>query len=208
MSVAAWPIVHRRAWRSLLRVKLALLDRRKYRRVVLEDVCGMTFVILPDVFNPKLLRSGEFLVQQLARPDLLLMRPGWGGGLPAYTAISLESLGEQDSRDLAAHLLGETDADAARVVEPFTGEGIYYALRSGELAAQAIAKIIRGQDRRVAVGEFSRAHAAMYRGRLWINQLARAAVLSPRFASQLMRVTPFGALIARSMTNRIAGRGD
>ena len=28
--------------------------------------------------------------------------------------------------------------DAARVVEPFTGEGIYYALRSGELAAEAI----------------------------------------------------------------------
>src|SRR4029077_4031468 len=30
--------------------------------------------------------------------------------------------------------------DAARVVEPFTGEGIYYALRSGELAASAIAE--------------------------------------------------------------------
>src|SRR5205814_1422552 len=28
--------------------------------------------------------------------------------------------------------------DAARVVEPFTGEGIYYALASGELAAKAI----------------------------------------------------------------------
>ncbi len=28
--------------------------------------------------------------------------------------------------------------DVARVVEPFTGEGIFYALRSGELAAQAI----------------------------------------------------------------------
>jgi Dehydrogenases (flavoproteins) len=30
--------------------------------------------------------------------------------------------------------------DAARVVEPFTGEGIYYALRSGELAANAAQK--------------------------------------------------------------------
>ena len=35
--------------------------------------------------------------------------------------------------------------DAARVVEPLTGEGIYYALRSGELAANAIVKIIRGR---------------------------------------------------------------
>ena len=33
--------------------------------------------------------------------------------------------------------------DAARVVEPFTGEGISYALRSGELAAEAIRAIAR-----------------------------------------------------------------
>src|SRR5438309_4933798 len=36
--------------------------------------------------------------------------------------------------------------DAARVVEPFTGEGIYYAVRSGELAANAIVKILRGEQ--------------------------------------------------------------
>ena len=40
--------------------------------------------------------------------------------------------------------------DAARVVEPFTGEGIYYALRSGELAAAAITKVIRGENRPLA----------------------------------------------------------
>lgn len=66
--------------------------------------------------------------------------------------------------------------DAARVVEPFTGEGIYYALRSGELAADAIAT---GADYAVA-------HRAMYRGRLWINTLARAAVVRPRFGSALL----------------------
>src|SRR5499427_5927334 len=76
--------------------------------------------------------------------------------------------------------------DAARVVEPFTGEGIYYALRSGELAAATIVKIIRGEDRQLAVREFARAHRAMYRGRLWVNQLARAAVLSPKVASALL----------------------
>jgi geranylgeranyl reductase family protein len=89
--------------------------------------------------------------------------------------------------------------DAARVVEPFTGEGIYYALRSGELAADAIVKIIRGEDRQLALREFARASAKMYRGRLWINRLARAAVLSPRVASffiQAARVQP----ILRSLT--------
>src|SRR6516162_11397294 len=73
--------------------------------------------------------------------------------------------------------------DAARVVEPFTGEGIYYALRSGELVANAIARIIRGHDRTPVLKEFRRACAEMYRGRLWINRLARAAVLRPRLGS-------------------------
>src|ERR1700732_130483 len=81
--------------------------------------------------------------------------------------------------------------DAARVVEPFTGEGIYYALRSGELAADAIVKIIHGEDRHSALREFVRAHRTMYRGRLWINRLARSAVLSPRFASTFLRVARF-----------------
>ncbi|HEY1294033.1 MAG TPA: methyltransferase, partial [Chloroflexota bacterium] len=61
----------RRAWRSVLRAKLALVDRRKYRSTVLEDLDGLQLVVLPDVFNPRLLRSGAFLVSQLSRPDLL-----------------------------------------------------------------------------------------------------------------------------------------
>lgn len=93
--------------------------------------------------------------------------------------------------------------DAARVVEPFTGEGIYYALRGGELASHAIAKLIRGQDRQSASREFERAHAGMYRGRLWINQLTRTAVLSPRFASLVLQVARFQPSIVRLLTAKI-----
>jgi menaquinone-9 beta-reductase len=93
--------------------------------------------------------------------------------------------------------------DAARVVEPFTGEGIYYALRSGELAAHAITRIIRGQDRESTLREFSRAHSAMYRGRLWINRLARAAVLSPRIASAFVQVARFQPSLLRLLTAKI-----
>jgi geranylgeranyl reductase family protein len=98
--------------------------------------------------------------------------------------------------------------DAARVVEPFTGEGIYYAMRSGELAAIAISKIIRGEDQRATLYEFTRDCAEMYRGRLWINRLARMAVLWPRVASSLVRFAPPSPAIMRFLTNRIAGRGD
>ena len=57
----------RKLWRKVFQIRLAFVDRRKYERVVLEDVAGVPIVVLPDVFNPKLLRSGEFLIQQLGQ---------------------------------------------------------------------------------------------------------------------------------------------
>jgi menaquinone-9 beta-reductase len=93
--------------------------------------------------------------------------------------------------------------DAARVVEPFTGEGIYYALRSAELAAGAIAKIISGKDRQLALREFARASVEMYRGRLWINRLARAAVLSPRIGSLFVRAARINPSILKLLTAKI-----
>ena len=94
--------------------------------------------------------------------------------------------------------------DAARVVEPFTGEGIYYALRSGELAAQAIVTAVRANYDGDPVNDYVQAHTAMYRGRLWVNRLARAAVLSPRVASFLLRFAPLSPAIMRLLTAKIA----
>src|SRR5207237_1838962 len=56
-------------------------------------VCGITLVVLPDVFNPKLLRSGEFLVQQLSRADLLapgatILALGCGSGAAGIWAAA------------------------------------------------------------------------------------------------------------------------
>jgi len=93
--------------------------------------------------------------------------------------------------------------DAARVVEPFTGEGIYYALRSGELAAGAIAKILRGDDRNSALREFGRTYADMYRGRLWINRLARAAVVRPQLGSFFVHAARVNPSILRLLTTKI-----
>src|SRR5436190_18037078 len=96
--------------------------------------------------------------------------------------------------------------DAARVVEPFTGEGIYYALRSGELAADAITKIVRGKDRQSALREFTRASAQMYRGRLWINRLARAAVLRPNVGSLFVHAARIEPAILKLLTAKIVSR--
>lgn len=83
--------------------------------------------------------------------------------------------------------------DAARVVEPFTGEGIFYALRSGELAAESI---VTGAD-------YTRPHRDMYRGRLWINRLARAAVTSPRIGSTFVHAARFQPALLRLLTAKI-----
>jgi flavin-dependent dehydrogenase len=93
--------------------------------------------------------------------------------------------------------------DAARVVEPFTGEGIYYALRSGELAAHAVARIVRGENRNSALREFRRAYAQMYRGRLWINHLSRVAVLRPQLASLFLHAARIRPEIIKFLTAKI-----
>ena len=93
--------------------------------------------------------------------------------------------------------------DSARVVEPFTGEGIYYALRSGELVATAIAKIFRGDNRQSTVRDFARAYGDMYRGRLWINRLARAAVVRPHLGSSFVHAARLCPSIMKLLTAKI-----
>jgi HemK-related putative methylase len=80
-QLARWAL----AWR------FKLLQRHRHKRLVLEHLDGLPLVILPQVFNPKLLRSGEFLVHQLSRPDLLrpasrVLDLGTGSGAGAVAA--------------------------------------------------------------------------------------------------------------------------
>jgi flavin-dependent dehydrogenase len=92
--------------------------------------------------------------------------------------------------------------DASRVVEPFTGEGIFYALHSGELAAAAANAIIHGNAAE-AVRDYNAQHAATYRGRLWINALARSAVVSPKLGSILFEFARFQPALLGLLTRKI-----
>ncbi len=85
--------------------------------------------------------------------------------------------------------------DAARVVEPFTGEGIYYALASGALAAEAITS----RD----LPGYTASHRALYRGRLWVNELAKAAVLHPRIATQALRLARIWPPLLGMLTSKV-----
>jgi class 3 adenylate cyclase len=71
-------------------------------------------------------RDAPLLLLALARPVLLLDRPGWGGGLTAYTAITLEALTEEDARELAASLADDrVDADASRLAAASEGNPLF-----------------------------------------------------------------------------------
>ena len=87
--------------------------------------------------------------------------------------------------------------DAARVVEPFTGEGIYYALASGALAAE---HLVRGDP-----AGYAAAHRALYRGRLWVNELAKAAVLHPRVTTRLLAVAQRWPSLLGTLTAKVVG---
>jgi class 3 adenylate cyclase len=82
------------------------------------------------------IRDVPLMLLALARPDLLLERPGWGGGLPAYTALSLEALSQEDSKELAVRLLGRgaANSEAPRVAETAEGNPLFIE----ELAASVV----------------------------------------------------------------------
>ena len=88
-------------------------------------------------------RDVPLMLLALARPDLLLLRPSWGGGLPAYTALSLQALSADHAGELASQLLGPlADQQLARVVATAEGNPLFIE----ELAAAAIEHPAAGAD--------------------------------------------------------------
>ena len=75
-----------RLWLSL---RYRVLSRR-YNRLVLEQIDGVPIVVLPQVFNPVLLRTGAFLARALAAwplpPGATVLDLGAGSGVGAVFA--------------------------------------------------------------------------------------------------------------------------
>jgi HemK-related putative methylase len=81
--------------RPLTRLYLKLRHQvfgRRYRRLVLERVGDAPILVLPDVFNPVLFRTGPFLAETAMRlapaagPDRLALDMGTGSGVGAVFA--------------------------------------------------------------------------------------------------------------------------
>lgn len=87
--------------------------------------------------------------------------------------------------------------DAARVVEPYTGEGIALALATGELAAECIASAFqRGRMDQLAA-DYTMRHRQLYRSLSWQNALTRWLGSHPRTGQRAARVLRHFPALAR-----------
>jgi class 3 adenylate cyclase len=138
-------------------------------------------------------RDVPLLLVALARPELLTERPGWGGGLPAYTTIPLDRLSDDDARELAERLLDRTDSPLAEAdVVARTGEG--NPLFIEELAA--------------SLAERSTADATGLPTSVRAIVAARLDALPPEERSVLVDAAVVGRIFWRGALARMTSRED
>ena len=80
--------------------------------------------------------------------------------------------------------------DAARVNEPVSGEGIYFAMKSGELAAKALDEAFRAGDFSAArLRSYQRYCQSAFRLRRGINAIMRWFIYRPAMLAPLIRLS-------------------
>jgi geranylgeranyl reductase family protein len=93
--------------------------------------------------------------------------------------------------------------DAARVVEPFTGEGIYFALASGEAAACAMIHGFKTKNENEALRRYKTDHQALYRGRVEVNAFVQWATQSPQRAVRTLRFCRNFPFLMRTLLKKV-----
>jgi flavin-dependent dehydrogenase len=94
--------------------------------------------------------------------------------------------------------------DAARVTEPVTGEGIFLALRSGQLAATTIAAALREGNLSLArLSQYDRACRAEFGARLRLNSLMRILMYRPKLLSLAIRLVGQRKPLLESLVNTV-----
>ena len=102
-------------------------------------------------------RDAPILLIGMARPELLDMRPGWGGGKRNATTIFLEPLSDQDCGALIHNLLGQAALEAsvqARIQDAAEGNPLFVEETLSMLIDEGL--LLRKNGRWVAAGDLSR----------------------------------------------------
>jgi release factor glutamine methyltransferase len=79
-----------RFWQQLYWLRFRLFQQHRHNRLTLERVAGRPFLILPEVFNPTLFLTSEFMVtsfnERLIPPGSRVLDMGTGSGVGAVFA--------------------------------------------------------------------------------------------------------------------------
>jgi flavin-dependent dehydrogenase len=93
--------------------------------------------------------------------------------------------------------------DAARVVEPFTGEGISFALTTGMLAAENALEALRADRLEPALKNYARQHRSLYARRAWVNTLTRWLLREPYRTVQVLRRVALPRPVVSTLVRRV-----
>lgn len=140
------------------------------------------------------LAPNPFLRELLSRAEL---RADARSAFPLYFA---------PRRSYAERLL--LVGDAAQVVEPVTGEGVYFALRSGLIAAETIEESFRhGDFTALRLGAYERRCRRAFRRRRTMNRLLQYLIYRPPLGECLIRFSSRRAHLLSGIVNSICASG-
>jgi class 3 adenylate cyclase len=136
-----------------IRVFIEAVARDQPTLLVFEDLhwADASLLDLVELLAARL-RDLPILLLVLSRPELLDIRPSWGGGLPAYSTVPLKPLAEADAQRLAAERLSThisperaTELAAAAAGNPLFIEQLAATVSESSTGAeQALPTTIRG----------------------------------------------------------------
>jgi class 3 adenylate cyclase len=160
-------------------------------------------------------RDRPLMLLALARPEVLSERPGWGGGLPAYTALPLEPLSDAAGQELAERLLsraGEVDKSPDSVARTAEGNPLFIEELVASLAERTTTDVLPTSIRAIVSARLDGLPAeersvlvdASVVGRIfWRGALAR---MEPRDdLSRLLGSLEGRDLVSREAVSRIKG---
>ncbi len=149
------------------------------------DLCNVAMVVDERRDGPHIAgKPQQFLLDALQTFPLL--RERLGPLMVERQTLTISRLSVRARRLSDARLL--LVGDATGYYDPFTGEGIYHALKSAELVAAVARPALLADDLSAArLAAYDRAHAETFRGKRMIEQIIQSAVQAPPLMNHIAR---------------------
>jgi menaquinone-9 beta-reductase len=96
--------------------------------------------------------------------------------------------------------------DAARMLEPFTGEGVYYALATGEAAALAMLKAMDRDDPAFGLSVYQEQRRRIYGTRIRVNSFISWCARNPRRLVRIVKLMRYCPGLITTLFDQLYGQ--